>query len=68
MMTLPLVDSGYAKMAIITVALGYYASSYTPNIWSILQNSIRPDAVGPAAGIINGLGAGGGGTLAGRIA
>jgi MFS-type transporter involved in bile tolerance (Atg22 family) len=50
---------------LITVAMGYYASSYTPNIWSILQGGVEPQAVGPAAGIMNGLGAGGGGTLAG---
>jgi MFS family permease len=67
MMALPLVDSGYAKLALITLGLGYYASSYTPNIWSILQSSMRPEAVGPASGIINGLGAGGGGTLAGFL-
>lgn len=67
MMALPLVSSSYGKLALITVALGYYASSYTPNIWSILQSSIRAEAVGPAAGIINGLGAGGGGTIAGFL-
>ncbi len=67
MVMLPLFASGYAKMALITVALGYYASSYTPNIWSILQSSMKPEAVGPASGIINGLGAGGGGTIAGFL-
>lgn len=67
MMTLPIVQSGYAKLAIITIALGFYASSYTPNIWSILQSSIEPQAIGPASGIINGIGAGGGGTLAGFL-
>jgi MFS family permease len=67
MMTLPLVQSGYAKLALITIALGYYASSYTPNIWSILQSSIEPQAIGPASGIINGIGAGGGGTIAGFL-
>jgi MFS family permease len=67
MMLLPLVQSGYAKLALITIALGYYASSYTPNIWSILQSSIEPHAIGPASGIINGIGAGGGGTIAGFL-
>ncbi|MFM0013475.1 MFS transporter [Paraburkholderia sediminicola] len=67
MMLLPVVDSGYAKLALITVALGYYASSYSPNIWSILQSTIEPQAIGAASGIINGLGAGGGGTLAGLL-
>jgi MFS family permease len=67
LLTLPLVDSGYLKLAIITVALGYYASSYTPNIWSILQSTVAPHAVGTASGIMNGLGAGGGGTIAGFL-
>jgi MFS family permease len=67
MMLLPVVDSGYAKLTLITVALGYYASSYSPNIWSILQSTIEPQAIGAASGIINGLGAGGGGTLAGLL-
>lgn len=67
MVMLPMVDSGTAKLALITVALGYYASSYTPNIWSILQSTVEPEVIGPASGIINGLGAGGGGTLAGFL-
>jgi MFS family permease len=67
LLTLPLVDSGYLKLAIITAALGYYASSYTPNIWSILQSTVAPHAVGTASGIMNGLGAGGGGTIAGFL-
>jgi MFS family permease len=64
---LPVVDSGYAKLALITVSLGIYASCYTPNVWSILQSTVEPTAIGPASGIINGVGAGGGGTLAGFI-
>jgi len=67
LLLLPLVDSGTGKLALITVALGYYAASFTPNIWSILQSTVAPQAVGPAAGIINGLGAGGGGTIAGFL-
>lgn len=67
LMLLPQVDSGYLKLALITVAMGYYASSFTPNIWSILQSTVEPHAVGPASGIINGLGAGGGGTIAGFL-
>lgn len=67
MMMLPLVDSGYAKLGLITVALGYYAASYTPNIWTLLQSTVAPEAIGPASGIINGLGAGGGGTIAGFL-
>jgi MFS family permease len=64
---LPLADSPLVKMGLITIAMGYYAGSYTPNIWSIIQSSVRPHAVGPAAGIVNGLGAGGGGTVAGFL-
>ncbi|MBU9172883.1 MFS transporter [Burkholderia gladioli] len=67
LMLLPVVTSGYGKLALITLALGYFASSYTPNIWSILQASVAPEAVGSAAGIMNGIGAGGGGTLAGFL-
>jgi len=67
LMLLPQVDSGYLKLGLITLALGYWASSYTPNIWSIIQSTVEPKAVGPASGIINGLGAGGGGTLAGFL-
>jgi MFS family permease len=67
LLLLPVVDSGLAKLALITVALGYYAASFTPNIWSIIQSTVEPHAVGPASGIINGLGAGGGGTLAGFL-
>jgi MFS family permease len=67
MAMLPLADSGYAKLTLITIALGYYAGSYTPNIWSILQSTVEPQAIGPASGIINGLGAGGGGAIAGFL-
>jgi hypothetical protein len=67
LLLLPQVDNPTLKLGLITVAMGYYASSYTPNIWSILQGGVRPQAVGPAAGIMNGLGAGGGGTLAGFL-
>lgn len=64
---LPLTGSPLMKMTLITLAMGYYASSFTPNIWSVIQTSVRPPAVGAAAGIVNGIGAGGGGTLAGFL-
>lgn len=67
LMLLPHVNSPLAKMGLITVAMGYYASSFTPNIWSIIQKNVKPSAVAPAAGIVNGLGAGGGGTIAGFL-
>lgn len=67
LLTLPLVNGGVAKMVILTISLGYYAGSYTPNIWSVMQALVEPRAVGVASGIMNGLGAGGGGTLAGFL-
>lgn len=67
LMLLPAVTSGYAKLALITIGVGYYASSYSPNIWSIIQTTIEPQAIGTASGLINGIGAGGGGTLAGLL-
>jgi MFS family permease len=67
LLLLPQLESGYGKLMLITVAMGIYASSFTPNIWSILQSTVEPPAIGAAAGIMNGLGAGGGGTLAGFL-
>ncbi|HHS9796947.1 TPA: MFS transporter [Klebsiella quasipneumoniae subsp. similipneumoniae] len=65
--TLPMIDNATLKIILITLAMGYYASSFTPNIWSIIQNSVAPNATGPASGIINGIGSGGGGTIAGFL-
>jgi MFS family permease len=67
LLLLPVVGSGAGKLALITVSMGIYASSFTPNIWSILQSTVERRAIGAAAGIMNGLGAGGGGTLAGFL-
>ena len=67
MILLPFVDVGLTKLILISVALGYGASHYTGNFWSILESNVEPDSIGPAAGIINGIAAGGGGTLAGFI-
>jgi MFS family permease len=67
LISLPFVEAPLTKLILITIALGYYASSFTPNLWSILQSDVEPAAIGPAAGIINGIGAGGGGVLAGFI-
>lgn len=67
LISLPTIDDPIMKMAIITIAMGYYASSFTPNIWSIIQATVKPEAIGPASGIVNGLGAGGGGTIAGFL-
>ena len=64
---LPYVETPLMKITLITLSMGYYAASFTPNIWSIIQSNVKPHAVGSASGIINGLGAGGGGTLAGLM-
>lgn len=56
---LPFVDAPGFKITLITTAMGYYAASFTPNIWSIIQSNVKPHAIGPASGIINGIGAGG---------
>ena len=67
LLVLPFVEDATLKMLLITLAFGYYVASFQPNIWAIIQSSVKPSAVGPAAGIINGIGAGGGGTLAGFV-
>ena len=67
MILLPFVDAGLTKLILISFALGYGASNYSGNFWTILESSVEPDSIGPAAGIINGIAAGGGGTLAGFI-
>jgi MFS family permease len=67
MILLPFVDSGLIRLIMISFALGYGASNYSPNFWTILQSNVEPAAVGPAAGILNGIAGGGGGTLAGFI-
>jgi MFS family permease len=67
MIIMPMVDTGFLKLIIISFALGYGASNYSANFWTILQSNVDPSVIGPAAGIINGIGAGGGGTLAGFI-
>lgn len=64
---LPIIDDAVIKMALITLAIAYFTSSYTTNIWSIITTSVKPEAVGPAAGVINGIGAGLGGTVAGFV-
>lgn len=56
-----------ATIVLITIAMGYYASCFTPNIWTIIQAYTAPEAVGVASGIVNGVGAGLGGTIAGYL-
>ncbi len=67
MILLPLIDNSLVKLIIISFALGYGASNYSPNFWTILQTNVEPASIGPAAGILNGISAGFGGTLAGFI-
>jgi MFS family permease len=67
MIMLPLIDNSLIKLIVISIALGYGASHYTANFWTILQTNVDPSAVGPAAGILNGISGGFGGTIAGFI-
>lgn len=64
---LPEVTSPVGRLILIICAVGFYASSFTPNIWAIIQSTVKPSAIGPAAGIVNGIGSGGGGILAGWL-
>ena len=66
LMFLPHIDDPSIKMAIIAISVGFCASTFQPNIWSIIQSSVKPSGVGPAAGVINGIGAAGG-TVAGFV-
>jgi len=50
LLLLPQVDNPTVKLALITVAMGYYASSYTPNIWSILQGGLSRKRLDPPRG------------------
>jgi MFS family permease len=64
---LPLLHSPSARMAVICIAMGYFTATYTSNLWAIVVADLDPHAVGPATGIINGFGAGGGGIVAGFV-
>jgi nitrate/nitrite transporter NarK len=60
LMVLPHIVDPVIKMAIITLAFSYCVSSFLPNIWSIIQSSVKPVAVGSTAGVANSCGALGG--------
>ncbi|MGW0808001.1 MFS transporter [Nonomuraea sp. NPDC002799] len=62
-----LTDSAVLQFALICLGLGYFTAAYTPNIWAIAVTELPAHVVGPATGIINGFGAGGGGTVAGAL-
>ncbi|WP_187414864.1 MFS transporter [Nonomuraea sp. PA05] len=59
--------SAVLQFALICLGLGYFTAAYTPNIWAIAVTDLPAHAVGPATGIINGFGAGGGGIVAGAL-
>lgn len=67
LITLPLISSPLIKLIVITLAIAWFTSCFTTNIWSIITSSVKKEAVGPAAGVINGIGAGCGGTTAGFV-
>lgn len=64
---LPFAHDPMAQFVLICLGVGYFTAAYTPNIWAIAVTSMSSHAVGPATGIINGFGAGGGGIVAGAL-
>ncbi|MCG5216394.1 MFS transporter [Streptosporangium soli] len=62
-----LTGSPVLQFTLICLGLGYFTAAYTPNIWAIAVTDLPAHAVGPATGIINGFGAGGGGIVAGAL-
>jgi MFS family permease len=64
---LPLVDSPVGKLVLICVGMGYFTATFTSNLWAVAVTDLPPHLVGPATGIINGFGAGGGGIVAGFV-
>jgi len=64
---LPFTGDPVVRFVLISLGLGYFTAAYTPNIWAIAVTRFSPHAVGPATGIINGFGAGGGGIVAGAL-
>jgi MFS family permease len=64
---LPLVAGPTVKLVLICVGMGYFTATFTSNLWAIAVNDLEPRVVGPATGIINGFGAGGGGIVAGLV-
>lgn len=64
---LPFTSDPLIEFILISLGLGYFTAAYTPNIWAIAVTRLSSSAVGPATGIINGFGAGGGGIVAGAL-
>jgi MFS family permease len=64
---LPLVENPVGKLVMICVGMGYFTATFTSNLWAIAVTDLPAHLVGPATGIINGFGAGGGGIVAGFV-
>lgn len=64
---IPLVESPIGRLVLICVGMGYFTAAYTSNLWAVAVTDLPPHLVGPATGIINGFGAGGGGIVAGFV-
>jgi MFS family permease len=64
---LPLMESPVGKLVLICVGMGYFTATFTSNLWAIAVTDLPAHLVGPATGIINGFGAGGGGIVAGFV-
>jgi MFS family permease len=64
---IPLVESPAGKLVLICVGMGYFTAAYTSNLWAVAVTDLPAHLVGPATGIINGFGAGGGGIVAGLV-
>jgi len=64
---MPFVDNPVGKMILVALGLGYFTSTYTSNLWALAMTDLPPHLIGPATGIINGFGAGGGGIVAGFV-
>lgn len=57
---MPYIDAPVWKMILITFAFAFCASTFLPNILSIIQSSVKPDFVGAQAGIASSAGSLGG--------
>lgn len=64
---IPLVESPIGKLVLICLGMGYFTAAYTSNLWAVAVTDLPAHMVGPATGIINGFGAGGGGIVAGFV-
>lgn len=63
----PSVTNPYVGVALLSFAMAIFQATLIPNIFAIIQTNVKPSLVGVAHGIIGGIGAGGGGTIAGLL-